>query len=52
VAKTLAELGAIIVEAVGKSQVEEGYQHSADDLAEVGRSALLWGDINKEGELT
>lgn len=50
--KTLAELGRIIVEAVGESGVEHGYNHSADDLAEVGRSALMWGDITPEGELT
>lgn len=48
----LAELGRIIVESVGESGVEQGYGHSADDLAEVGRSALAWKDIEPDGTLT
>lgn len=50
--KTLAELGQIIYDAVGRAGIESGYKHSADDLTEVGRSALMWGDITREGELT
>jgi hypothetical protein len=50
--KTLAELGQIIVDAVGRDGVESGYKHSADDLAEVGRSALAWGDVEPDGTLT
>lgn len=45
------ELGQIVLDAVGREAVESGYGHSADDLGNVGRSALAWQDINRDGSL-
>jgi hypothetical protein len=47
--KTLMELGKILVETVGKTECALAYRINADDLVEVGRQALLHGDINRDG---
>jgi hypothetical protein len=49
--KTLTELGQIMIDACGKEACQNGYKIDATDLAEVGRQALLFGDINRDGTL-
>ena len=48
---TLAQLGQIVLSACGKESVERGYRINADDLPEIGRQALAFGDINRDGTL-
>ena len=49
--KSLKELGKIILDTFGREAIERGYKHNADDLEEIGRSALAWNDINRDGSL-
>lgn len=50
--KTLEELGKIVVEACGRDGATTAYKLPTDaTLAEIGRQALKWGDINKDGSL-
>jgi hypothetical protein len=49
--KTLEELGRIMVDACGKEACAKGYKIDPEDLEEVGRQALMFGDINKDGTL-
>jgi len=49
--KTLTELGKIILKNNTKEQIADGYNIDPSDVEEVGRQALLWGDINRDGAL-
>lgn len=48
---TLTELGQIILANYPAEQVAKGYNVDPTDLEEVGRQALAWGDIGRDGEL-
>jgi hypothetical protein len=50
-AKTLRELGEIITKNFSQESIREGYQIDPADLEEVGRQALLFGDIQQDGTL-
>lgn len=50
-AKSLSELGSIVLNSAGKEACVEGYGIDADDPVEVGCQALLHGDINPDGTL-
>lgn len=49
--KTLTELGQIILANYPAEQIAKGYGIDPTDLEEVGRQALAWGDIGRDGEL-
>ena len=49
--KTLRELGNIMLEKFPREQLENAYKIDASDPVEVGRQALLWNDINRDGTL-
>lgn len=49
--KTMEELGRIMLESCGREACALSYKINADDVAEVGRQALAFGDINKDGTL-
>jgi len=49
--KSLAEPGRKILRVYGREACEKGYRIDADDLEEVGRQALLHGDIRPDGTL-
>ena len=48
---SLAELGRIMVEAVGVEACTHGYRIPSHDLEEIGRQALMYRDINRDGTL-
>lgn len=48
---TLADLGRIMIETAGQAACARGYHINPDDPEEVGRQALLHGDINRDGTL-
>lgn len=49
--KTLKELGEIMLATFGKEACANGYKIDASDVEEIGRQALLFGDINRDGTL-
>jgi hypothetical protein len=49
--KTLAELGKIMAGQFDKETLAKAYKIDASDFEEVGRQALLWGDIRRDGTL-
>lgn len=49
--KTLEELGKIMLKGSSKEKLAEAYRIDASDLEEVGRQALMWGDIRRDGTL-
>jgi hypothetical protein len=49
--KTLKELGEIITKNFSKKMIHKGYNIDPYDLEEVGRQALKWGDIRRDGTL-
>lgn len=49
--KTLKELGEIMLKHNTREQLESAYKIDASDLVEVGRQALLFNDINRDGTL-
>lgn len=49
--KTLKELGEIITKKFSQKMIREGYNIDPSDLEEVGRQALAWGDIRRDGTL-
>lgn len=49
--KTYLELGEIMLSTFGADACAKGYRIDASDVQEVGRQALLHGDINKDGTL-
>ena len=49
--KTLQELGEIVLAVHKAEDIARSYDIDASDVAEVGRQALLWGDISPDGEL-
>lgn len=51
-AKTMEELGEIMMATFTPALLEVGYGHSCEDPINVGLSALLWGDIDTEGNLS
>ena len=48
---TMRELGQIMLDTFGKDTCASAYRISAHDVAEVGRQAILHGDINRDGTL-
>lgn len=50
-AKTLKELGEIILKNSSENEIREGYNIDPTDVEEVGRQALAWKDINPDGTL-
>ena len=49
---SLADLGRIVVDAVGREACARGYQiEDPNDLEEIGWQALLHRDINRDGTL-
>ena len=49
--KTLKELGEIITKNFSQKMIREGYKIDPSDLEEVGRQALAYGDIRRDGTL-
>ncbi len=49
--KTLKELGEIITKNFSQKMIRDGYNIDPSDLEEVGRQALAWGDIRRDGTL-
>lgn len=47
--KTMEELGRIMKANHTNEEIAQGYNIDPSDDAEVGRQALLWGDINRDG---
>lgn len=48
---SLKELGEIITKNFSKKMIHKGYNIDPYDLEEVGRQALKWGDIRRDGTL-
>lgn len=51
-AKSMTELGQIMLAHYSREQLESGYAHDCTDPMMVGLSALQWGDISSDGSLT
>lgn len=49
--KTLKELGEIIINNFSQKMIRDGYDIDPSDVEEVGRQALRWGDIERDGTL-
>lgn len=49
--KSLKELGQLMINECGKEACAKGYKIDASNLEEVGRQALLFGDINLDGTI-
>jgi hypothetical protein len=47
--KTLEELGRIMLKGSSREKLAAAYGIDASDLEEVGRQALLWNDIRRDG---
>ena len=50
-AKTLKELGEIIIANNSRQAIRTAYNIDPSDVEEVGRQALAWGDIRPDGTL-
>jgi hypothetical protein len=49
--KTDEELGQIMLQHHSPEDIRSGYNIDPSDVAEVGRQALLWNDIRRDGTM-